>query len=188
MTPAGTPPAPSQRVAASFAVLVAIGAGVAVVLGVYGRVHTPTGQAIATFGFPSMLDMKSWLATGALALGVVQVVTALKMFGRLGRSTGGRKVALTHRLSGASAVLLTLPVAYHCLWALGFGTYSTRVLVHSVAGCLFYGVFVTKMLALRTRRLPGWTLPLLGGTLFTVLVLTWLTSALWFFTSTVPVY
>jgi len=38
-----------------------------------------------------------------------------------------------------------------------------------------------KMLALRTRSLPGWALPVMGGTVLGTLVLTWLTSALWFF-------
>jgi hypothetical protein len=38
------------------------------------------------------------------------------------------------------------------------------------------------MLGLRVRGLPGWGLPVLGGTVLTSLVLIWLTSALWFFT------
>jgi hypothetical protein len=48
-------------------------------------------------------------------------------------------------------------------------------------GCTFYGAFVAKMLTLRMRRLPGWALPVLGGLVFTTLVATWLTSALWYF-------
>jgi hypothetical protein len=72
-------------------------------------------------------------------------------------------------------------VALHCLWSLGFVTDSPRVLVHSVAGCAFYGAYAAKMLGLRVRGLPGWTLPVLGGLVFVTLVLVWLTSALWFF-------
>jgi hypothetical protein len=30
---------------------------------------------------------------------------------------------------------------------------------------------------------PRWTLPLVGGTLFTVLVLLWATSSFWYFTN-----
>ena len=37
------------------------------------------------------------------------------------------------------------------------------------------------MLGLRMRGLPGWALPVLGGLVFTMFVLVWLTSALWFF-------
>ena len=68
-------------------------------------------------------------------------------------------------------------MAYACLYALGFQHYSTRVLVHSLLGCLFYGAFVTKLLTLRTSRLPGWALPVVGGALFTALVAVVLTSA-----------
>jgi hypothetical protein len=37
------------------------------------------------------------------------------------------------------------------------------------------------MLLLRWDRLPGWLLPVVGGLVFTVLTVIWLTSALWFF-------
>ncbi|HEY8821685.1 MAG TPA: DUF6529 family protein [Dermatophilaceae bacterium] len=171
-----------------FIVVVLLGAALSVTLGVYGHEHTPTGRAIITFGFPTLLGMKAWLATGALALGVVQGLTALRMYGRIGRGPTVRAVTITHRVSGVAAVLLTLPVAFHCLWSLGFGSYSTRVLVHSLMGCAFYGVFLTKMLAVRSRRLPPWALPVLGGVLFTVLVTIWLTSSLWFFTGGPPHY
>ena len=60
-----------------------IGAAVSVALGVYGRVHVPTGGVITTFGFPSLLPMKAWFATIAIALGIVQVISALAMWGRL---------------------------------------------------------------------------------------------------------
>jgi hypothetical protein len=53
--------------------------------------------------------------------------------------------------------------------------------LHSIAGCAFYGAYTAKMLGLRVRGLPGWTLPALGGLVFTALVVLWLTSALWFF-------
>jgi hypothetical protein len=39
------------------------------------------------------------------------------------------------------------------------------------------------MLGLRLRRLPGWALPVLGGLLFAAFITLWLTSALWFLTS-----
>lgn len=160
--------------------MVLVGSAVSVALGVYGKVHEPTGRALLTLGFDDLLEMKVALSTATLALGLVQVATAARMFGRIGRGPAPRWVAGLHRLSGVTAVLVSLPVAFQCLWALGFGSYSARVLAHSLAGCLFYGVFVTKMLALRGRRLPAWAVPLLGGMLFTVLVAVWLTSAGWY--------
>jgi len=90
-------------------------------------------------------------------------------------------VAGLHRWSGVAAFLLTLPVVFHCVWSLGFEDGSTRVLVHSVAGCVFYGVFAAKMLALRLRGLPSATVPVLGGLLAAVLVILWFSSAYWFF-------
>ena len=65
-------------------VAVTAGALLSVALGVYGKVHTPTGGSIALLGFDNMIQMKVWLglATGVLVL--VQLVTALWMYGRLG--------------------------------------------------------------------------------------------------------
>ena len=62
-----------------------------------------------------------------------------------------------------------------------FASLSARTLVHSVAGCGFYGAFAAKVLLVHTRRLPGWALPLAGGLLLSAVVLAWLTSALWLF-------
>lgn len=87
-----------------------------------------------------------------------------------------------HRWSGSIAFALTLPVAFHCIWALGFASDNPRVLIHSLAGCLFYGAYAAKMLGLRVKQLPHWAIPVLGGSVLSLLVLTWLTAALWFFT------
>jgi Family of unknown function (DUF6529) len=161
---------------------VVVGLGVAVVLGVYGSVHEPAGYAISVAGFSSGLVAKAWLATAAFVLGVVQLVTGAGMWGKFG--LGDKSwTAPVHRWSGRLAILATLPVVTHCLYALGFGHSSPRVLVHSLLGCFFFGLFATKMLSLRPTNLPGWVLPVLGGTLFSVLTGLWLTSAVWFFTT-----
>ena len=83
--------------------------------------------------------------------------------------------------SGRLAVLASVPVAVHCLYALGFQATDTRVLFHSLFGCLFYGAFVTKMLLLTRKGLPAWVIPIAGALVFFGLVFIWLTSALWFF-------
>ncbi len=105
------------------------------------------------------------------------------MYGRLPGITAPRWTGTLHRWSGRIAVLLTLPVVTHCLYALGFQYGEPRVLVHSVLGCLFYGVFVAKMLVLTRRESPRWSLPVLGSLVFTALVGLWLTSSVWFFTT-----
>lgn len=78
------------------------------------------------------------------------------------------------------AFLLSLPVAYHCLYQLAFQDTTTRVLLHSIFGCAFYGAFAVKVVIVRSHKLPGIALPFAGGALFSVLVATWITSGLWF--------
>src|SRR5206468_1785131 len=85
-----------------------------------------------------------------------------------------------HRISGRLAFIISLPVAYHCLYQLGFQHSSARILAHSILGCAFYGAFAAKVIVVRSHRLPRVALPLAGGLVFTVFVCVWLTSALWF--------
>jgi hypothetical protein len=160
-----------------------LGAAVAVFLGVYGRVHDPTGETIATLFFESQINMKVWFATLAALSGVVQVGSALRLYGKVGSGAPPSWLGDLHRLSGTLAFLFTLPVAYHCLWSIGFSSDVgfNRVFIHSVAGCLFYGAFAAKVLFVRSKGLPGWALPAVGGVVFTALVVAWLTSAFWFF-------
>ena len=174
---------PRKPSAAPVILPLAVGALVAVGLGVYGRLHTPTGFAIGLAGFSGPLAMKAWLTTAAFALAIVQLVSALIMYGKLPGLVAPPWIGTLHRWSGRLAFLATIPVAFHCLYSLGLGFDTPRVLIHSLMGCFFYGVFVAKMVSLPRRGLPGWTLPLLGGLAFTGLVVLWLTSSLWFFTT-----
>lgn len=120
----GAPPRRTDAGTRTLVAFILIGGAVSLSLGVYAKVHTPTGRTLTTLGFPDLIHMKAWLATAALALAVVQVLTALRMYGRLGHGPSPRWVSLTHRASGVTAVVLTLPVAFHCAWSLGFATYS----------------------------------------------------------------
>ena len=182
-TSASLPPDRAASGAAKLVVPSLIGALVALTLGIYGRLHHPTGIAINIAGFTSPGYVKSWLATVATVFAVVQVVSALVMYGKVPRVTAPPWIGGLHRWSGRLAFLLAVPVAIHCLYALGFQNYSTRVLVHSLLGCAFFGAFTVKMLILPKRGLPGWVLPVLGALVFTVLVGIWFTSAFWFFST-----
>lgn len=137
--------------------------------------------------FSSAIAGKAWLATGAVALAVVQVLTASRMWGRLERAvplsfSASRRL---HRWSGRVALLLTLPVFFHCVTILGFETPDVRVAVHSIAGSFVYGVVAAKLLVIRhhSRSYAPWVLPALGGALAAVLTTLWLTSSLWYFTN-----
>ena len=124
--------------------------------------------------------IKSWLASGVLALAAFQIYSALWIYGRLpGRRP--RWLGLAHRISGYAAIVLSLPIAYHCLRAYGFRHGDRRTVVHSIAGCFFYGAFAAKVIVVRSRRLPGWALPVAGGTMFTLVVVLWYSAALWYF-------
>jgi hypothetical protein len=158
-----------------------VGAAVSLTLGIYAGIHDPSGRAITTFGFSGVLNMKAWLTTVVAALALVQLASALRIFGKLGSGPAPHWVNVLHRTSGTVAVIVSAPVAFHCLWSLGFSTFDTRTTVHSLLGCTFYGAFVAKLLALKMSRLPGWALPVLGGLVFTAIVGLWLSSALWFF-------
>lgn len=159
------------------------GAAVAVALGVYAHAHHPALRPLFLFGFSGMLQMKTWLATAVLVLVLAQVATASWMWARLpGAGPAPAWLPDVHRWTGTVAFVISLPVALHCLWSLGFVTSTPRVLVHSVAGCTFYGAYAAKMLGLRLRGAPAWTLPVVGGLAFTAFVALWLTSALWFLT------
>jgi hypothetical protein len=173
---------PPPRSRPGLAVALVTGAAVAVAIGVYARVHTPASRPLFLLGFSGMLQLKSWFATTALILVVVQLVTALWMWGRLpGAPPAPAWLGGVHRWSGSVAFTLTLPVALHCVWSLGFVTTTPRVLAHGLLGCGFYGAYAAKMLGLRLRGLPRWAVPVLGGSVFTLFLLVWTTSALWFF-------
>ena len=130
--------------------------------------------------FSDTIHMKAWLASGAAALGLFQLFTAAWIFRRLPWPKPGW-VNPAHRWSGRLAFVLVLPVAYHCIFRLGFETGDTRVLVHSLVGSAFFGAYAAKVTIVRLRRFPMPVLPVAGGLLFAVLVVVWYTSALWFF-------
>ncbi|MET0698798.1 MAG: DUF6529 family protein [Mycobacterium sp.] len=181
---APTTAAPAQtnsRGGVTVLLTVLAGALVAVALGAFGQLHNPRFFSVSIAGFSSGTAVKSWLATLAVTLGVFQLVSAFAMYRLIPGGRAPSWIGTAHVWSGRLAVLVSIPVAVHCLYALGFQSFDDRVLFHSLFGCLFYGVFVTKMLLLTRKGLPGWVIPVAGGLLFFGLVYVWLTSALWFF-------
>jgi Family of unknown function (DUF6529) len=157
-----------------------IGAAVALTLGIYGSAHSPSSDLSITLGFTNTITMKVWLATVAIGFAIVQLLSALWMYGRLPLGAAPARLGLVHRISGRLAFIISLPVAYHCLYQLGFQHTSARVLAHSVLGCAFYGAFAAKIVVVRSSKLPGGVLPLVGGLAFTLLACVWLTSGLWY--------
>ena len=154
-----------------------LAAGVSVALYVAGRLHTPN-FTFSLFGRVGLdaIALKSLLATIALGLAIVQVVLALWIYRKLPLAgSPPRPVRLAHRVIGFGLFALTVPIAVHCLLAYGVQLTSLRVAVHSIAGCFFYGVFTAKVLLVHSRRLPGWALPVTGGTLAVAAGVLWYT-------------
>ena len=176
---AEAPPAePSGTKIAPVVIAFVVGTAVSFGLGVYGRLHTPSGHAVNIAGFSTGAAAKAFLASVVMALAIVQTVTAMGLYGRI--PLHGAWVGIVHRWSGRAAVLISVPVAVHCLYALGFQTYDGRVIAHSLFGCFFYGAFVFKMLILTRDDSPKWALPLAGGLVLTGITALWVTGVLWF--------
>lgn len=165
-----------------------VGGAVSILLGTYSQAHDPTGRTVYSLIFTGTINLKVWFATIAFLLSVFQLLSALRIYGKIKvPATYPSWLGDAHRLSGTLAFLFTLPVAYHCLWSIGFQSegagYSHRVWIHSVIGCLVYGAYATKVVAVRRHDLPSWLLPVMGGLLFTLLTVVWATSAAWWWTA-----
>ena len=156
---AGPGTLPRQR-SLGLALALLVGCAVALAIGLYARLHEPALRPLFLVGFSGMLQLKAWLATVAMVLVVVQLTTALWLWGHLpGAGRAPRLAAHPAPLERQPAFVATVPVALHCVWSLGFAATTPRVLVHALAGCGFYGAYATKMLGLRVRGLPRWAAP-----------------------------
>jgi Family of unknown function (DUF6529) len=178
---APTTATPTSSSGVAVLIAVALGALVAVGLGVFGKVHEPQFFSVSVAGFSSGTAVKAWLATLAVVLALFQLFSAFAMYRLIPGGKAPSWIGTAHVWSGRLAVLASVPVAVHCLYALGFQSFDNRVLFHSLFGCFFYGAFVTKMVLLTRKGLRGWVIPVAGGLVFFTLVYVWLTSALWFF-------
>jgi hypothetical protein len=172
-------PTPGKRPARWLALPLVVFAGVALTAGLLAK-GEPSGGGYFDLIFSDPIHMKVWLATAAVALGLFRLFTAAWIFRRLPWDKPAW-VNPAHRWSGRLAFLFTLPVAYHCIFKLGYQDATTRVMWHSLLGCAFFGAYAAKVLIVRLKRFPGPTLPIAGGLLFAILIGVWWTSARWFF-------
>jgi hypothetical protein len=153
---------------------------VALTVGLLARERLDPSKGYFQLFFSDTLHLKAWFASAAVLLAVTQLFTAAWIFRKLPWPRPVWIPAL-HRWTGRLALAFTLPVAYHCVFKLGFQDATSRVLAHSLLGCAVYGAFAAKVLIVRLHRFPVWVLPTAGGLLFSVLVAVWYTSAVWFF-------
>jgi mono/diheme cytochrome c family protein len=147
--------------------------------------HDPRSKGYFRLFFSDPIHLKAGFATAAVVLACFQLFTAAWIFRKLPWSKPAW-VNPMHRWSGRLAFVCTLPVAYHCIFKLGFQSATTRVLAHSLLGCAVYGAFAAKVTIVRLHRFPRYVLPVAGGLLFAVLVAVWWTSAVWLYGQSTP--
>jgi hypothetical protein len=152
----------------------------ALLAGFLAKAYGPSAGSYIDLFFSDTIHMKAWLASGAAAFAVFQIFSAAWIYGKLPWRKPGW-VNRAHRWSGRIAFTLTLPVAYHCIFMLGFQSGSPRVLAHSLGGSAFFGAFAAKVTIVKLKRFPVLVLPLAGGAVFAVLIAVWYTSSVWFF-------
>jgi cytochrome c553 len=147
--------------------------------------HDPRSKGYFRLFFEDPIHLKAAFASAVAGLACFQIFSATWIFGKLPWHRPAW-VNPAHRWSGRLAFLFTLPVAYHCIFKLGFQSPTTRVLAHSLLGCAVYGAYASKVTIVRLRRFPTPVLPIAGGTLFAVLIGVWYTSAFWLYTRETP--
>jgi len=160
------------------------GALVSLTAGLLAR-HEPRSKGYFRLFFADPIHLKAGFATAAVVLACFQLFTAAWIFRKLPWPKPAW-VNPVHRWSGRLAFAFTLPVAYHCIFKLGFQDPDTRVLAHSLFGCAVYGAFAAKVTILRLHRFPRPVLPVAGGLLFATLIGVWYTSALWLYRQAPP--
>jgi mono/diheme cytochrome c family protein len=179
MAAVGTPAPVGPRPWRWVLVPVAVGALVSLTAGLLAR-HEPRSKGYFRLFFSDPIHLKAGFATSAAVLACFQLFTAAWIFRKLPWPKPAW-VNPVHRWSGRLALACTLPVAYHCIFKLGFQDPDTRVLAHSLLGCAVYGAFAAKVTILRLHRFPTPVLPVAGGLLFATLIGVWYTSALWLY-------
>jgi len=142
--------------------------------------HQPRSKGYFRLFFSDPIHLKAGFATAVVVLACFQLFTAAWIFRKLPWPKPAW-VNPVHRWSGRLAFAFTLPVAYHCIFKLGFQHASSRVLAHSLLGCAVYGAFAAKVTIVRLHRFPRFVLPVAGGLLFAVLIGVWYTSAVWLY-------
>jgi cytochrome c553 len=184
MSEAAAAPAPTTRSYRWLAAPLLAFALVALTAGLLAH-HDPRSKGYFRLFFSDPIHLKAGFATAVVVLACFQLFTAAWIF----RKLPWRKPAWVnpeHRWSGRLAFALTLPIAYHCIFKLGFRTPSTRVVAHSLLGCAVYGAFAAKVTIVRLHRFPRFVLPVAGGLLFAVLIGVWYTSAVWLYSQNTP--
>ncbi len=126
----------------------------------------------------NLLAWKTAFAALVIGLAGFQVATAARVWGAGGLPLSEATAARIHRWSGRLLLVLSVMLAYTCLFGLAGPTSPTRVLLHSILGGTLFVVLAVKFSALRLGRPSDRHLPVIGSLLFVNYVAIWALSAL----------
>ena len=119
-------------------------------------------------------EVKVVLASVATALAVYQLVLAAVFYRKLRpRFLDSGPAAWTHRASGDTIAVLLIVVAVMCLSYFELEDSA----FHAVTGFLLLAVLAFKVVVIRWWHAAGRFLPVLGITVFALLVTTWASTA-----------
>ena len=120
-------------------------------------------------------EVKVMLASIAMALAVYQLVLIAVGYGKLRpRFLGARPASGAHRAIGDVIALLLIVVGVTCVSIYGLDDDET---VHAIAGSVLLAVLTLKVAVVRRGLRMSRALPLLGGSVFALLAVTWASSA-----------
>jgi hypothetical protein len=123
----------------------------------------------------NVTEVKVVLASVALALAVYQLALIAVGYGKVRPPfLGARPASTAHRSIGDAIALLLVVVGVTCVSVYGFDDDET---VHAIAGTALLAILTLKVAVVRRGLGLGRALPLLGISVFTLLAVTWATSA-----------
>jgi hypothetical protein len=134
----------------------------------------------------NVAQVKTVLATIVIALAAYQLVLMAVGYGKLRPPFLRPKAAsFSHRAVGDALIAVAILVAFMCIsyFEVGDGIEhaadgeTTRATIHVVAGFASLGVIALKVIVVRWWSAANRFLPAIGITLFTLLGITWITSA-----------
>ena len=134
----------------------------------------------------NVAQVKTLLASVVMALAVYQVVLMAVGYGKLRPSfLKPRAAAYSHRTIGDALIAVAILVAFMC-WSYfevedgiehAADGETTRATIHVIAGIATVFVIALKVVVVRWWKRADRFLPAIGLTLFTLLAITWITSA-----------
>ena len=134
----------------------------------------------------NVTEVKVVLASIVAILAVYQVLLMAVGYGKLRLPwLKPGPASFTHRAVGDTILLVTLLVAFMCIGYFEFEDgiehadegEKTRVTLHVIGGTAVVAVLAFKVIVVRWWHQLGRALPLLGLSVLTLFVLTWITSA-----------